>query len=106
MPYRLFMFERRDNGDRNDMAMAALGWCRAIRKTAGINSAKFYWSGTESIGILLEGEGPALNSPNAGMDPADGKFGFDLGDNARMTNDIQLAEAKAGEETAKAAGRA
>jgi hypothetical protein len=100
------MYERRDNGDRNDMAMAALGFCRALRKTDGINSAKYYWSGTDSIGILLEGEGPALSSPGAGIDPADVKFAFDLGDAARQTMDIQLSEAKAGEETAKAAGRA
>lgn len=106
MPYRLYMWERRDNANRNDFALAALASCKVYRKTDGISSARYYWSGTERIGILLEGTPAALNTPTAGSDPSDAKLYFDLADLAKPVDDIQLSEAKAGEETAKAGGRA
>ena len=105
MPYRLYMYERRDNGDRNEMALAALASCKIYRKTEGINSARFYWSGTERIGILLEGTPAALNTPAAGAEPSDAKVAFDMADLAKQVDDIMLSEAKAGEQTHKDAGR-
>jgi hypothetical protein len=106
MAYRLFIWERRDNADRAAFGNTALAACKIYRKTDGINSARFYWSGTERIGILLEGTPAALNSPGAGAAPSDAKVAFDMADLARQTDDILLSEAKTGEELYKSAGRA
>jgi hypothetical protein len=107
MPYRMYMWERRDNGDRNIMAVSSLTACRIMRKTDGISSAKFYWVGLDSIAMLVEGTNEALNTPFAGSAPGEAaKSNFDMADNARFTMDIRLIDAKAGEDAAKNAGRA
>jgi hypothetical protein len=52
MAIQLYIWERRDSGSRETMGNTALELCRIIRKRKGINSARFYWAGSE------EGGGP------------------------------------------------
>jgi len=73
MPMQLQIWERRQNGDRELMANAALFMCRAVRETKGIASSRFYWSGTERIVFLTNGDDAALSTPLSGFtgDPTD-----------------------------------
>jgi hypothetical protein len=106
MPTRIAIWERRDNGDRNVMGLAALALCREARKADGISSAKFYWGGTEDIVFLFEGEAPGIGAPFASGDAAIlGKATFDMADNAKQIRNYVLAGAKAGEDAYKASGR-
>ena len=105
MPFRFYMFERRDNADRTAIANNALALCRAIRETNGINSAKFYWSGLDHIALLIDGENTALNAPGSGNPNQAAKAAFDLSDVTRQTMDIRLAEPRLGEEAYRSAGR-
>lgn len=104
MPYRFVMCERRDNVDRTAMANTALAICRGSRKTKGINSAKFYWSGPDNIVFLIEGEMGALNA-GPGDSPEMGKLLFDMSDLTRVTMNILLGEPRAGEQAYKSSGR-
>jgi hypothetical protein len=105
MPIQLTIYERRDNGDREAMGNAALEACRIARKREGITSARFYWTGTETVVFLFEGEAAALNAPFTAA-PADAtRLAFTLADNARMTLNIRLAEPRDAVQTYRAAGR-
>jgi hypothetical protein len=108
MPIQLVIWERRDNGNREIMANSALELCRIIRKREGITSSRFYWSGSEAVVFLTEGEAVALNAPLAGLEavPADyTRLGFVLADNARQTLNMRLAEPRAADASYRAAGR-
>ena len=104
MPYRLMIFERRDNASREEMANTALAICKGMKKVDGINSAKFYWSGLDNIVFLTEGTMEALNS-GGGNNPDIIKLAFDLSDLTKQTMNILLAEPRAGEEAYRSAGR-
>ena len=104
MPYRLIICERRDQADREAMAKTALAICRESRKTSGIQSAKFYWSGADNIVFLIEGDLGALNA-GAGDNPAMGKLFYDMSDLTRMTMNIVLLDPRSGEQSYRSAGR-
>ncbi|MBI4764317.1 MAG: hypothetical protein HY787_06910 [Deltaproteobacteria bacterium] len=57
MPIQLTIWERRDKGRRETMENKAFELCRLRRKSGGITSARFYWSGSDEIVFLVEGEG-------------------------------------------------
>ena len=105
MPIQLSIWERRDNGDREVMGNTALAICRFERTTNGITSAKFYWSGSERIVFLTEGEGPALSGIGESYPPDYYKAGFVLADNARVTMNLRLTDPRESLETYRAAGR-
>ena len=94
MPIQLMIYERRDNGSREAMGNSALEMCRAARKREGITSARYYWTG-DSIAFLYEGEADALNYPYA-EDQIEkyGRAAFVLMDNARVTLNSRLVDAR------------
>lgn len=105
MPIQLMIWERRDNGDRETMGNTALELCRIMRRRDGITSSKFYWSLSETIVFLTEGEAAALDTSGQAA-PADYyRAGLAFGDNARQVLNIQLAEPRDALETYRAAGR-
>jgi hypothetical protein len=105
MSIQIQIWERRDGGSRETMGNTALELCRIIRKTKGINSARFYWSGSEEIVFLVEGEDPALGNPEQ-MTLADfARLGFILADNARVTLNKRLMDPKTGFQNYRMAGR-
>ena len=95
MPFQLGIFERRDNGERVAMAQAALAACRAMRQTKGITSARYYWSGSEQIVILVQGEGPALANAASGNPAEFAKASLDLQDHTKTIMNIRLTEPQA-----------
>ena len=105
MPIQLSVWERRDNGDRETMGNTAVELCRIVRKRDGITSSRFYWSGSENIVVLTEGETAALDAPQQGA-PADYlRLAFVLADNARLTLSMRLGEPRQALETYRQAGR-
>lgn len=110
MPMQLQIWERRQNGDRELMANAALFFCRAARQTKGIASARFYWSGTERLVVLSQGEDSALSAPFSGFTGDRNqlmKYTYDIQDHIKVAFSIRLTEpnAEGVVEGYKAAGR-
>ena len=102
MPIQLWVLERRDGADRNDLGNTALEACRVARAREGIRSARFYWYGPDTIVLLTEGDAAALDAPAS----ADGaKAAFAMADMARLVMNWRLVEPRAGEETYRRAGR-
>ena len=93
MPIQLTIYERRDNGSREAMGNSALGLCRTARKREGITSARYYWTG-DSIAFLYEGEADALNNPYTEAQQEYGRAAFVLMDNARLTLNSRLIDAR------------
>jgi len=105
MPIQLMIWERRDNGDREAMGNTALDLCRIIRRRDGITSARFYWSLSETMVFLTEGEAVALDTPGQVAPAEYSRAGLAFADNARLTLNIRLAEPRDALETYRAAGR-
>ncbi|HEY41268.1 MAG TPA: hypothetical protein G4O18_05355 [Dehalococcoidia bacterium] len=105
MPIEISIWERRDNGDREVMGNTSVELCRIVRGRDGIRSAKFYWSGSERVVSIIEGETEALNAP-ATAAPADyARLAFTLADNARNLMTLRLGEPRDALQTYRAAGR-
>jgi hypothetical protein len=105
MPISISIYERRDNGDREVMGNSAVELCRIVRGRDGIRSAKFYWSGTERIVFITDGEAEALNNPYTAA-PADAlRVGFAIVDNAREVMTLRLAEPRDAQQSYRTAGR-
>jgi len=105
MPIQLTIWERRDGGSRETIANTILEVCRIFRKEKGITSSRFYWSGTEAIVHLTEGETAALNNRGQSSPVDATRLTFTLADNARQTLSIRLMEPRASAETYRSAGR-
>jgi len=52
-------WERRDGADRQEFALAALSYCRAMRDQDGVTDAKFYWTGVDQLAVLANLQEPA-----------------------------------------------
>jgi hypothetical protein len=107
MAIQISIWERRDNGSREIMGSIALELCRILRKKSGINSARFYWAGSEEIMFLCEGEESALDSIPRVLDwgPEYAKLAFALADIARLTLNKQLITPQTAAQNYQLAGR-
>jgi len=92
MPIQLSIWERRDNGEREAMGNIALAVCRAIRKTKGITSSRYYWSGYEQIVFLTQGEAAALSNAGADNPVEVVKLSVDMLKHAKNTLSLRLTE--------------
>jgi len=102
MPIQLWIWERRDNGDREVMGNSALELSRATRGKDGITSAKFYWYRADTVVLLTEGETAALDA----LPPVDSMAAaLALADNAKGTLEMRLEEPRDALETYRSAGR-
>jgi hypothetical protein len=107
MPIQLSVWERRDNGNREALGNAALEACRIVRKVKGITSCRFYWSGSEYIVVLTEGETAALNGTGYSADQLAkyNKLGLIVADNAKQTLNLRLTEPRDALASYRSAGR-
>jgi hypothetical protein len=105
MAIQLSIWERRDNGSRETMGNTALELCRIIRKRKGINSARFYWAGSEEIVFLAEGEESAIGTSELMTEADYARLGFILADNARLTANKRLMDPRTGVQNYRTAGR-
>ena len=98
MPLHVGKFERFPSADRNELALAALEWCRAARASAGVKDSRFYWIDPNEIVVVTDAE-PGAWGPGAGAEvsPQAAKAIFALADLARNTSTETWADARAGE---------
>jgi len=96
-------FDRRDGADRGALGMAALEYCRAVRKQFGAKS-RFFWTGPDSIVILSEADSQQVfdEAPDATTAAA---F-FAVADLARQTGQERWLDPRDGLTAYGAAGRA
>jgi hypothetical protein len=83
MAMQVSWWERRDAADRDALGRAALAHCRALRRSEGMRSARFYWLGPDALVLLEEVE--SLDIPSEGMAPDQAQTFFALADLARQT---------------------
>ena len=104
MPLHVTKYERYQNADRNDLALAALEFCRAARESEGVTSSRFFWIDPNEIAILTEAEPGAWGTGSA-IQPSRRAASavFALADLTRNTVNEVWADARAGEETYKLA---
>ncbi len=105
MPIQLAIWERRDNGRRETMGNVAFELCRLRRKSMGISSARFFWSGPDEIVFLVEGETAALDAPDLKILADYAWLGFILADQARQTLNKRMIDPRTALETYRSAGR-
>jgi hypothetical protein len=105
MPIQLAIWERRDNGRRETIGNIAFELCRLRCRGEGITSSRFYWSGSDEIVFLVEGEAVALDIPDQKILADYAWLGFMLADLARQTLNKCLIDPRAGLETYRIAGR-
>lgn len=96
-------YERRDGADRDAMAGAALDVCRANRAAQGMRSARFYWTNTDTIVLMLDAESQEVFDRPGSSDQL--RTAFALADLARNTGLERWADARDGEQAYRGAGR-
>ena len=105
MPIRFGKFERYPGADRNQLARAALAYCRLVRQQPKIQSARFYWAdGGNTIGFVTEGA-PGCFDYNPTPNPEMAKAGFALADLGSFKGTETWADAGAGERNWEIADR-
>ena len=102
MPLHISKFERLENADRNDLALAALEACRAARTVPGVNDSRFYWADPNAVAIVTDAE-PGAWGPGSGNQPDErnARAVFALADLARQTSTETWNDARSGEELYK-----
>jgi len=92
-------FERYPSVDRNELALAALEWCRSAREADGVNDSRFYWIDPNEIVVVTDAE-PGAWGPGAGVELSAraATAVFALADLARNTSTETWADARSGAE--------
>ena len=99
MPLHVGKFERFPSADRNELALAALEWCRAARASEGVNDSRFYWIDPNEIVVVTDADPGAWGAgAGAQVSPQAAKALFALADLARNTSTETWADARAGAE--------
>lgn len=102
MQYGLWHVERRDGANRDDLANAALAFCRTVRALDGVDDCRYHWKPYDTIVVMAEAESATA------WNVASGDFAqaaFDLFDLGRAVGYEEWLDARSGQETYIAAGR-
>lgn len=83
MAMEVSWWERRDPADRDALGQAALAHCRALRATAGLRSARFFWLGPDTLVLVEDVE--SLDVPSEELEQEHSRTFFALADLARQT---------------------
>lgn len=94
-------WERRDGADRDQLGKAALGFCRAMRGSDGVQNARFYWTNPDTVVVLTEADTSEILYRQAS--PEVTRATFVLADLARQTATETLFDARTAEATFRAA---
>jgi len=95
MAMEVSWWERRDIADRDGMGKAALAHCRALRETAGMRSARFYWSGPDTLVLIEDVE--SLDVPSEEVEVDQSRTFFALADMARQVRQERWQDPSQGE---------
>lgn len=94
-------WDRRDGADRDRLGQTALAFCRALRSESGVEDARFYWSGIDSLVVLTQADSADVITGTPS--PAVARATFALADLARQTVSETWLDARVGEQTYRAA---
>ncbi len=103
MAMEVSWWERRDGADREALGQAALAHCRVLRQTPGRRSARFYWSGPDTLVLVEDVE--SLDVPSEELADEDARTFFALADLARQTRQERWQDPGPGEVFYRLAGR-
>jgi len=101
MDIGILRWDRRDGADRDQLGKAALAFCRAMRSSDGVHSARFYWANPDTVVVLTEADSSEVLYRQASPDLA--RATFALADLARQTGTESLFDARVAEATFRAA---
>jgi hypothetical protein len=96
-------WERRDDADREALGNAAVAYCRAIKKQAGVRSSRFFWLTPDRIVIQSEADSQEVFDQPASGDAA--KAVFALSDLARGYETERWMDPRDAEAVYRSAGR-
>ena len=100
MPLHITKHERFSHADRNDLALVALEYCRAIGERSGVDRCRFYWIDPNEIAITVDAELGAWGaSAEHGPTAREAQAVCALADLARRTVSETRGDALAGQET-------
>jgi hypothetical protein len=81
MPLTTYRVTRRDGADRGEFALAALDLCRQYRGFEGVIDARYWWSGSSRLAIVIETEPGVVAQQLGSPELANAVFAMDeLGD--------------------------
>jgi hypothetical protein len=96
-------WERRDTADLEDLANAALAYCRAARARNGVSSSRFFWMSPDQIVIQTEADTP--QAFNELLDADTGKTFYALSELARSAAVERWMEPRTAEAAYRAMGK-
>jgi hypothetical protein len=100
MPLHVTKHERFPHADRNELALAALEYCRAVSESEGVGRSRFYWIDPNEIAVLIEAEQGAWGAWSTHQPSRrEAVAMFALADLARNTVNEVWGDAKAGQAT-------
>lgn len=97
-------WERRDTGDREEFARAALGFCRASKVRPGVRSSRFYWVNLDNLVIVNDAE--QMDAFDGPPSPEQMKAAIGLSAVGRQVQMQRWGDAAVGEEVYRAGQRA
>ena len=71
----ILFFDRFPEASRDDLGNAALAYCRVLVSKDGVNFARFYWSGSNRIAIIIATDSRTMRHRDARV--GDVEFGCD-----------------------------
>jgi hypothetical protein len=93
-------YERFSGADRNELALAALEFCAAVRESDAVNRSRFYWIDPNEIAILVDAEQGGWGAWSTTQPSRrEAVAMFALADLSRNTVNEVWGDAKAGQET-------
>ena len=96
-------WERRGDADLEALGNAALAYCRAIKKQAGVRSSRFFWLGPDQIVIQSEADSQEVFDRPPTADAA--KAVFALSDVARGYETERWMDPRDAQAVYRSAGR-
>ncbi len=96
-------WERRDAAGREEVGNAALELCRALRHEEGIEDARFYWTGVDSLAVVATAT--SAEAITRVPSPAAARANFALANYARQTGAETWMDPRDGQMMWESAGR-
>jgi hypothetical protein len=101
--------DRFPQSSREELATSALTWCRAVKAVDGVR-ARFYWTGPNSIGFIVEA--PSVHSLDTALGNGDelpppevSQAAFAMADLGNVHPAERWGEPQRGEQMYRTAGR-
>ena len=103
----ILFFDRFPDTSRDDLGNAALAYCRVLVSRDGVNFARFYWSGSNRIAIIIATDTPeqCATAMRGWETSSSAATRFRLDDLAQLVYQEQLTDPRYSTATYRGAGR-